>query len=320
MISPVRPLNAFCVDLEEWFHICGVNTPYDDPATWDQAPVCVEKDTEVLLAMLEEAGAKGTFLAIGWLAEKYPRLIRQISEQGHEIGCHGYYHRLIYEQSAAQFREEIRRCRNILQEISGQEVLCFRAPGFSMKRQCFWAYPILVEEGIRIDVSIVPAPRDHGGVENFTPDPFLLHTKSGPLQVFPVSVMKCLGRTMPFSGGGYLRFFPMPLIEYGIRQNHNAQRPVMTYIHPREINPDQPRLPLPVKKRFKYYIGLNSTQRKLQYLLRHYGFGTVSQVMANVHGLKCYQLRGCDQNYDIFALSPTRFSEGENPEKYGLSG
>jgi len=99
-----------------------------------------------------------------------------------------------------------------------------------------------------------------------------------------------------------LRLFPLPLIKYGIRQNHHVQRAVMTYIHPREINPDQPRLPLPLKKRFKYYIGLNSTQRKLQYLLRHYGFGTVSQVMANVQGLKNYQLRRCDQNYDINAL------------------
>jgi polysaccharide deacetylase family protein (PEP-CTERM system associated) len=272
-------LDAFCVDLEEWFHVCGVETPYQDPATWGDAPSCVERDTEVLLGLLDEVGAKGTFLAVGWLAEKHPGLIKRIGDLGHEIGCHGYYHRLVFEQTPEEFRAEISRARKLLQDVSGQDVSCFRAPGFSMTTDCFWAYPILAEEGIRVDVSIVPAARDHGGIQGFGRSPFCLETDAGEIQVFPVSVMQLAGRTLPFSGGGYMRLFPMPLLHLGFRQNHRMGLPVMTYIHPREINPDQPRLPLPPLKRFKYYVGLRGCEGKLRTLLHRYRFGTVSDVL-----------------------------------------
>jgi len=277
-------LNALCVDLEEWFHICDVDTDYRDPTTWETAPACVEKDTEVLLGLFDDAGVKGTFLTLGWLAEKYPRLIKRISDLGHEIGCHGYYHRLVYEQKPEQFREEVAATRKILQDVSGQEVSCYRAPGFSMRRDCFWAYPILVEEGIKVDLSIVPASRDHGGVKDFTPIPFALITDAGSLTVFPVSVMQLAGMTFPFSGGGYLRLFPMPLVHFGFRQTHRRGLPVMAYIHPREINATQPRLRLPLMKRFKYYVGLKGCKGKLQQLLHTYRFGTVSAALRDYHG------------------------------------
>ena len=277
-------LDAFCVDLEEWFHVCGVQTPYDDPRTWETAPALVEKDTEILLTLLDEAGVKGTFLTLGWLAKKYPRLIQRIASQGHEIGCHGYYHRLVFEQSPEQFRNEVSAARKILQDLSGQAVTCFRAPGFSIKRECFWAYPILAEEGIQIDVSIVPAARDHGGIKNFRREPFRMVTESGELTVFPVSLMRLVGAHLPFSGGGYLRLFPMPIIHYGFRQNHRRGLPVMAYIHPREINPTQPRLNLPYRKRFKYYVGLKKCEEKLRRLLRAYRFGTLSDAARNYNG------------------------------------
>lgn len=276
-------LNAFCVDLEEWFHVCGVEAPYKDPATWGDAQSCVEQDSEILLGLLDEVGAKGTFLSVGWIAERRPELIKRISDLGHEIGCHGYYHRLVFEQKPEEFRKEISRSRKILQDASGQEVTCFRAPGFSLTSDCFWAYPILAEEGIRIDVSVVPATRDHGGIEGFGREPFILETGAGDVQVFPVSVMRFAGRTIPFSGGGYLRLFPMPLVHHGFRQNHRRGLPVMAYIHPREINPAQPRIPLPPRKRFKYYVGLASCEGKLRSLLHTYRFGTVSEVLRS-HG------------------------------------
>ena len=275
------PLNAFCVDAEEWFHVCAVETPYQDPGTWNMAPARVERNTDVLLGLLDEAGAKGTFLCLGWLAEKYPNMIKKISALGHEVGCHGYYHRLIYEQTPEVFREEIHRARQILQDVSGQEVVCFRAPGFSMKRECFWAYSILAELGVTTDVSIVPARREHGGVEDFSPDPFRLKTPSGDLTVFPVSVMQVAGRTIPFSGGGYLRLFPMGLIRRGFQQNHYQGRPVMTYIHPREIDIDQPRLKLPLRRQFKYYVGIAGCEGKLRELLQTYPFTTVSNVLGS---------------------------------------
>ncbi len=272
-------LNAFCVDLEEWFHVCAADTPYQDPATWDQAPVLVEKDTDVLLGLLAETGAKATFLTLGWVAEKHPGLIRRISDQGHEIGCHGYYHRLVFEQTPQAFRDEVARARALLQDVSGQGVVCFRAPGFSMTKECFWAYEILKELGFETDVSIVPAERDHGGVAGFSPDLFVLDTSRGPLTVFPVSVMRIAGKAIQFSGGGYLRLFPMSLVRWGFGQNHRQGRPVMAYTHPREIDPGQPRMDLPVLKRWKYYTGLDGCEEKLRSLLRSYRWSTVSDVL-----------------------------------------
>jgi len=243
------------------------------------------------MRLLDEVGAKGTFLTVGWIAEKYPCLIKTISDLGHEIGCHGYYHRLIFEQTPEQFREEVSRCRKLLQDITGQEVTCYRAPGFSMRRDCFWAYPILVEEGFQTDISLVPASRDHGGIKGFSPKPFILRTSSGNINIFPVSVMRIAGKTIPFSGGGYLRFLPMPFIEFGYRQNHKQGLPVMSYIHPREINVAQPRLDLPLLKRFKCYVGLKHCKTKLRRLLKTYRYDTVSAVLDNYNSLHVLSLK-----------------------------
>jgi len=298
MAKSPEQLNAFCVDLEEWWHICAADTPYNDPATWDSAPPFVVKDTEVLMRLLDETGARGTFLTVGWVAEKYPSLIKRLADAGHEIGCHTYYHRIVYEQSPEEFDADIGRCVKVLREISGQRVNTFRAPGFSMKREAFaYAYPILAKHGIDIDVSIVPAARDHGGVEGFTRDPFVLHIpetkwtgRDATMKCWPVSVMDFMGRTTPFSGGGYLRLFPMSLVKHGYRQNHAAGRPGMSYIHPREIDPEQPRLKLPWKKYFKYYVGIKGCEGKLRKVLRTYEFATSGQVVAQVKKWPEYDL------------------------------
>lgn len=286
--------NAFCVDLEEWFHVCGVETEYSDPATWDRAPSHVVSNTEVLMRLLDEAHARGTFLTVGWVAERHPELIRRLVDAGHEIGCHSYYHRLVYTLTPQEFDEETGRCLKLLRDLSGQPVRTFRAPGFSMKRECFWAYPILRKHGIDIDVSIVPARRDHGGVAGFTRDPFLLHTAAGDMRCFPVSVMRIAGRTIPFSGGGYLRLLPLTVVSAGYRQNHREGRPGMCYIHPREINPAQPRLKLPAVKYFKYYVNLGATEDKLRWCLRRFRFTTISEVVSQVRHWPEYELAAGD--------------------------
>ncbi len=241
-------LNAFCIDLEEWFHVCEVSTPYDNPTSWDKAPSQVVHDTEVIMRLLDEAKARATFLTVGWVAERHPSLIKRLADAGHEIGCHSFFHRLVYTLTPEEFDRDIQRAVKSLREVSGQPVNAFRAPGFSMKPECFWAYPILRKHGITVDVSVVPATRDHGGIDGFSRDAFVLHTPEGSMKVFPVSVMTAFGKRVPFSGGGYLRLFNLPIIRYGFRQNHRAGRPVMTYIHPREINPRQPKLQLPALK------------------------------------------------------------------------
>lgn len=288
------PLNAFCVDSEEWFHVCAVDTPYADPATWDAAPPRVERDMDILLGLLDEAGVKATFPTLGWIAEKYPALVRRLADEGHEVGCHGYYHRLVYEQTPEDFRAEIDTARKRLQDVSGQPVTTFRAPGFSIVRSCFWAYPILAELGFTVDTSIVPAARDHGGVAGLSRAPFRLRTGSGDLTVFPVSVMDFLGRTVQFSGGGYLRLYPEAFVRMGFAQNHAAGRAVMAYIHPREIDPGQPRMPMPMAKSFKYYVGLDACEGKLRRMLARYRFGTVPAVLAEQPPLELRELRGSE--------------------------
>ena len=203
-----RLLNAFCVDVEEWFHICAAETPYSDPSSWDVAPQHVERDTEALLCLLSEVEVRATFLTLGWIAEKYPGLVRKISDSGHEIGCHGYYHRLVYEQSRDEFQREVSAARRRLQDVSGQEIACFRAPGFSIRADCLWAYEVLAAEGFLIDVSIVPCRRNHGGIRDFSRAPAHLVTPSGGIRIYPMSVMTIAGRQVQFSGGGYLRLFP----------------------------------------------------------------------------------------------------------------
>ncbi len=283
-------LNAFCIDTEEWFHICGVDTPYTNPATWDAAASNVEKDTGVILRLLEEAKSHGTFLVVGWVAEKYPQLIKRIVDAGHEVGCHSYYHRLVYSMTPDEFEEDLKRALEVLRDISGQPVTCYRAPSFSITNECFWVYPILRKHGINIDVSMVPASRDNGGVSGIRRDPFLLQTDNGTMTIFPVSVMKLLGKTIPFSGGGYLRMFPQAIIDAGIRQNHRDNRAVMTYIHPREVNPDQIRLKLPWLKYFKYYVNLKSTVPKLRSMLSRFEFDTVSRVIDRMAELPVHTL------------------------------
>ena len=278
-------LNAFCIDLEEWFHVCEVSTPYDNPTSWDKAPSQVVHDTEVIMRLLDEAKARATFLTVGWVAERHPSLIKRLADAGHEIGCHSFFHRLVYTLTPEEFDRDIQRAVKSLREVSGQPVTAFRAPGFSMKPECFWAYPILRKHGITVDVSVVPATRDHGGIDGFSRDAFVLHTPEGSMKVFPVSVMTAFGKRVPFSGGGYLRLFNLPIIRYGFRQNHRAGRPVMTYIHPREINPRQPKLQLPALKSFKYYINIDTAEDKLRTLLREYRFGTVAESLAQIRNL-----------------------------------
>ncbi len=283
------------MDVEDWFHILGVSTEYSNPGTWKNATSCVVEDTKRLLELCRATNTHGTFLIVGWVADQFPDLVRMIAGEGHEIGCHTQWHRLVFELTPNEFEEDIAKCLDTLRKLSGQPVSCFRAPGFSITKDVFWAFPILRRHGIDTDISIVPAIRDHGGVPGFAKDPFILETVEGEIKCFPVSVMQFGGRTFPFSGGGYLRMFPVWTMKAGFRQNHRDGRSVQIYIHPREINPAQPRLKLPWAKYFKYYVNLRSTERKLLALLNNYRFTTVRDVMAAQKNLPVFRLSNKDE-------------------------
>lgn len=306
-----QPLNAFCVDLEEWFHAFGIRSRYNDPATWDDAPSCVVADTEALMRLLDDAGCRGTFLTVGWVARRFPDLIRRLAREGHEVGCHSYWHRLVYTLEPEVFEADLVQALEVLRDVSGQPVDTFRAPGFSVKNDTFWCYPILRRHGITTDISVVPARRDHGGVAGFPRDPFVMETTAGDLRCFPVSVMTVAGRRIPFSGGGYLRLFPMSLVESGFRENHRQGRPGMAYIHPREINPRQPRFekppvwrPVERLKYLKYYVNLDSTHDKLARLLRTFRFTTVRDVLARRTNWPRYRIDRTAGPEGRYALAP----------------
>jgi polysaccharide deacetylase family protein (PEP-CTERM system associated) len=283
------PLNAFCVDLEDWFHSFGIRSPYEDPRTWDDAPSCVVADTETLMRMLDDAHVRGTFLTVGWVAERYPDLIRRLTREGHEIGCHTHLHRLVFNLTPEEFERDIVRSLSVLRDVSGQPVDTFRAPGFSIRETEMWAFPILRRHGITVDLSIVPARRDHGGMSSFTRDPCIIRTSEGDIRCIPNPVMTLLGRRVPFAGGGYLRLFPRSLLAAGVSENHAANRSCVTYIHPRETNVSQPRLPRPPLWRTlerikyeKYYINLHTTAAKLRFLLARFRFGPVNALLPDI--------------------------------------
>lgn len=312
-MDAAQPLNAFCVDLEEWFHAFGIRSRFNDPATWDDAPSCVVADTETLMRLLDDAGCRGTFLTVGWVARKFPDLIRRLAREGHEVGCHSYWHRLVYKLEPEEFEADLAAALEVLRDVSGQPVDTYRAPGFSVKDDTFWCYPILRKHGITTDISVVPARRDHGGVAEFPRDPFVMETAEGDLRCFPVSVMTVAGRRIPFSGGGYLRLFPMSLVESGFRENHRQGRPGMSYIHPREINPKQPRFekppmwrPVERLKYLKYYVNLDSTEAKLARLLRTFRFTTVREVLARRTEWPRFRVERQATASDRYVLAPAR--------------
>lgn len=283
--------NAFCIDLEDWFHVCDAENEFSEPETWERAESEVVHDTNKLLDLLDSFNCKATFFTLGWIAEKYPDLIKNISSKGHEIGCHGYWHKLLFDQTVEEFKSDLIRSLNLLRDLSGQKVSVYRAPGFSMKKKTFWAYEILAKNGIKVDASIVPANRDHGGINGFIKDPFkLIINDDYSIICFPVSVMRIFGKQVPFSGGGYLRLLPNNLIRNGFTENHNSGRPCMVYIHPREINPNQPRLALSPIKYFKYYVNINNTFKKLIWLLKNYNFTTVSNIILEKNTMESHPI------------------------------
>jgi polysaccharide deacetylase family protein (PEP-CTERM system associated) len=207
-------------------------------------------------------------------------LVRKCHEAGHEIGSHGYGHVLAYEVGREAFREDIVRSKKILEDIIGVEVAGFRSPGFSIKEDNQWVFDVVAEAGYRYDASVFPTRHGHGGFHGAPPGPHIVTTGNGPLVEIPTSTVRILGRRLCLFGGGYLRISPLPLIRWGVRKLRESGQPLIVYTHPREIDPDHPRLPLRPWRRFKCYTNLHTTMPKLKWLCEHCGFTTMGAVAA----------------------------------------
>jgi polysaccharide deacetylase family protein (PEP-CTERM system associated) len=276
-------VNAFTVDVEDYFQVAAL-APAIERASWPQRESRVERNTGVLLDLLAERGIRGTFFVLGWIAERHPLLIKRIAAAGHEIACHGYSHQLIYEQTPEDFREETARSKDMLEQLSGAPVTGYRAASFSITRRSLWALDLLIDLGFKYDSSIFPIRHDRYGIPGADPRPAALTAPSGRTLVeFPMSAASYLGLRIPVSGGGYFRLLPYFVTRTGLRQiNGRFGRPFAFYLHPWEIDPDQPRVRVGWLSRFRHYTNLDRCESRLRRLLHEFRFGTMREALQAV--------------------------------------
>ncbi len=248
---------------------------------WAEFPSRVYQNTCRLLDLFAEVDVKATFFVLGWVAERFPDLVKEIQDAGHEIGSHSYSHQLIFDMQQEDFRTDLRRSKDILEQITGCEVTTFRAPSFSITNDSKWALDILVQEGFRFDSSIFPTHHDRYGIPDAKKEIHEITTDSGALFEFPMSVSRLMGLVnLPVSGGGYFRLYPYALSKRLLR-SINRERPFMFYLHPWEVDPDQPEITgVPYLARKRHRVNLDKTLDKLKKLLNDFEFSTMTDVMS----------------------------------------
>jgi len=271
--------NALTVDVEDYFHVSALAGAIHRD-TWDSRESRVEGNVRRLLALFDETGARGTFFVLGWVAERYPELVREIARRGHEIACHGFSHRLVYEQPPEEFHEETLRAKKLLEDVTGSEVLGYRAASYSIVRRSLWALDTLVELGFAYDSSIFPVHHDRYGIPDAERSPHRLSTPGGKVIVeWPLSTARVFGAKLPVSGGGYFRLLPYSYTRYCMKKWNQQGLPAMFYLHPWELDPDQPRIKLPFTKRIRHYYNLDKTEHRLDQLLSEFLFSPVKEVL-----------------------------------------
>lgn len=275
-----RLLNAMTVDVEDYFHV-SVFEQVVPRAAWDTMESRVVANTERLLALFDSYRVRGTFFVLGWVAERHPALIRAIAAQGHELASHGYAHRLVYNQTPEAFREDVRRAKALIEDAAGTGVRGYRAPSFSVTVRSLWALDVLVEEGYRYDASIFPIRHDRYGIPDAPRWPHALAQTSGRLFEVPGSTVRIAGTNLPVAGGGYFRILPYAWTRWGIARLNDVERqPAIFYLHPWEIDPEQPRLAANALGRFRHYRNLHVTEHRLRALMRDFAFAPLETVLS----------------------------------------
>lgn len=269
-------LNAFTVDVEDYFQV-GAFKKWVRVEDWERLSPRVERNTRKILALLVRFDVKATFFVLGWVAQRFPRLVREIDAQGHEVACHGYGHESIGALSQRMFRQDLRKAKGILEDLLSKPVVGYRAPNYSMTRECLWAADILLEEGFAYDSSVLPVRYFRKGLPGADPYPHLLRCPSGALLAeFPPSSISVLGLTVPVGGGAYLRHLPFSVIQGGIRRIHKRGKPAVMYVHPWEIDHEQPTIDgVDALTKFRHYRNLHTTEYKLAKLLGAFRFGAI---------------------------------------------
>jgi len=281
-LGPTGTINALTVDVEDYFHVSALASAIDRD-TWATRESRVAGNVQRLLATFEKFGTRATFFVLGWVAERHPDVVRKIAQCGHEIACHGLSHRLVYEQSPEEFREETVRAKKLLEDLTGSAVLGYRAATYSIVRRSLWALDILVELGFVYDSSIFPVRHDRYGIPDAALSPHRLSTPGGKTIVeWPLSTVQVMGLKIPVSGGGYFRILPFWLTRWGLKSINRRDRPFIFYLHPWEIDPEQPRVPASWLSRFRHYTNLAKSESRLEILLREFRFGTAQDGLAQL--------------------------------------
>jgi polysaccharide deacetylase family protein (PEP-CTERM system associated) len=276
-------LNALSVDVEDYFHVEAFSNSIS-PDSWVSRLPRVERNVALILEMFKKYNAKGTFFVLGWVAEHYPQIVRQIADAGHEIGCHSFSHKHILRQTPDQFRGDIRKARNLLMDLTQRPVLSYRAPSFSIVYRTLWALDILAEEGFVYDSSIFPVRHDLYGIPDADRFPHWHVTdRSQRIFEFPPSTIRIAGMNLGVGGGGYLRLIPYWFTRWALKRiNGVEQQPAMIYFHPWELDPVQPRISAPLRSRLRHYTNLSIMQSKIERLLQDFSFSTVSDVCSRI--------------------------------------
>lgn len=268
----------FTVDVEEYFQVRALESVVRRDE-WLARPSRVAQSIDALLASLDRHGAQGTFFILGWLAKYRPEVVRAIADAGHEIASHGFWHQPVTELDPDSFREDVRSSKHMLEDVTGVEVIGYRAPNFSIVPGCEWAFDALLEEGYRYDSSLFPIRRRGYGYPAAARVPHLLRRKSGCLAEFPLATTNIFAYPVPAAGGGYLRQFPYGVIRRAFREASDSLQSATFYIHPWEIDPDQPRLRVSSLTRVRHYRGLRSALSRVERLLAEFRFGTIASYL-----------------------------------------
>lgn len=271
-------INGLSVDIEDWFQV-GAFEHTISRDDWPQLEPRVERNSDAVLALFDEAGVKGTFFTLGWVAERFPALIRRIVDQGHELASHGYDHARVFTFSPEQFRADLHRARHLLEQAGGVPVSGYRAPSFSIDTRTPWAHAVLAEEGYTYSSSVAPVRHDHygwAGAPRFAWAP----VEGSALIELPVTTMQVAGRTMAAGGGGFFRLFPYELSRWAVERVNAQGHPAITYFHPWEIDPEQPRVrAAPLRSRLRHYANLSAMAPKLRRLLGDFRWDRIDRVI-----------------------------------------
>lgn len=268
--------NALTVDVEDYFQVSAL-APYIPRARWEDLPCRVEQNVDRLLDLFSRNGAKATFFTLGWIAERYPSLVRRIVDHGHELASHGFEHLRASDQSRSELSSDIDRAKKLLEDIGGQEVRGYRAPSFSIGQSNLWAFDAILKAGYSYSSSVYPVRHDHYGMPDAPRFPY--RVGDGLLEI-PITTVQLFGRNLPAGGGGYFRFLPYAVSRWSLeRFNRIEAAPAVFYMHPWEIDPDQPRVEGPgLKTRFRHYVNLHRTEPRLERLLQDFQWDRMDKV------------------------------------------